>query len=94
MAEPADEHRGLWLHTACENVILTSMNEVSVTVAQLLFCVCLSGGSHVGRQPARDWEDQCFSFLNTFAAQELVNKKKGNINGVSLAWEQNHLYDI
>lgn len=51
------------------------MNEVSVTVAQLLFCVCLSGGRHVGRQPARDWEDQGFSFLNTFEAQELGNGK-------------------
>lgn len=63
---------GLWLHAACEDVILSSMNEVSVTVAQLLFCVGLSGGSHVGGQPARDWEDQQFSFLNTFAALELV----------------------
>lgn len=76
MDEPAGEHRGLWLLVSCENVILTSMNEVSVTVAQLLFCVRLSGGSHVGRQPACDWEDQCFSFLNTFAAQELGNLKK------------------
>ena len=76
MAEPAGEHRGLWLHVACENVIPTGMNEVSVTVAQLLFCVCLSGGSHVGRWPARDWEDHCFSFLNTFAAQELGNRTK------------------
>lgn len=74
MAEPAGEHRDLWLHLACENVILTSMNEVSVTVAQLLFCVCLSGGSHVGRQPACDWEDQYLSFLNTFAAQEIGNR--------------------
>lgn len=75
VAEPAGEHRGLWLHVACENVILASMKEVSVTVAQLLFCVCLSGGSSVGRQPVLDWENHCFSFLSAFAAQELGKRK-------------------
>lgn len=85
MAEPAGEHRDLWLHVFCENVLLTSMNEVSVTVAQLLFCVSFSGGSHAGRQSACDWEDQYFSFLNTFAAHEL---------GKSFAWDQNYFTDI
>lgn len=75
MAEPAGQRRGLWLHVARENVIPGAMNEVSVTVAQLLFCVCLSGSSHVGRRPACDWENQCFSFLYTFAAQEQGNRK-------------------
>lgn len=45
------------------------MNEVSVKVAQLLFCVCLSAAIHVGRQPPRHWEDRPIRFLNTFGAQ-------------------------
>lgn len=46
----------------------------------------------VDSQP-RDWEDQCFSFLNTFAAPELGSRKKSSKKNqwLSLAWVQNHI---
>lgn len=67
MVEPAGDYRGLY--AVCEDVIPISMNKVFVTVAQLLLCVFLSGGSHVGTQPVRDWKD-------TFAAWELLKRLK------------------